>query len=119
MRTFAYWLYFTAIAVAIVLSDRAIGVRAAAAGVWVVVCLGAAFSIAARQVSAWRARRGWVWLASGLCSRCAYPSDPSFVRCPECGGRFGSPPTGPTVRRVVPRAWGWRHGTSFGTFNIS
>ena len=119
MRTLTTWLYLSAIAIAIVLSDRSIGVRAAAAGVWIVVCLGAVVWAANRQVSAWRARQGWVWLASGLCSRCAYPINRSFFRCPECGGRVGVPPTDPAVRRITPRAAEDRCSSRFGSFNIS
>ena len=118
MRTLTYWLYFSAIATAVVLSERAVGVRAAAAGVWIVGCLGAVVWAAGRQVSAWRARRGWVWLASGLCSRCAYPVNRSFVQCPECGGRVGAPPNGHAVRRMAGegRAGGAEPGSEVSIF---
>lgn len=119
MRTLTIWLYLTAIAFAVVLSDRAVGVRAAAAGVWIIGCLGAVVWASARQVAAWRARRGWVWLASGLCSRCAYPINRSFIRCPECGGRVGAPPTAQQVRRIAPRPSREPFDSSFGSFNIS
>jgi|GEM_PF-2945060 len=119
MRTLTFWLYLSAIAIAIVLSDHSIAIRAAAAGVWIAVCLGAVVWAAHRQVSAWRARQGWVWLASGLCSRCAYPINRSFLRCPECGGRVGVPPTESVVRRITPRPAEVRRGSPFGSFNIS
>lgn len=97
LRTATIWLYLSAVALAMVLSERWFFVRAGAAGLWAAGTVGGIALTGARLGRAWRARRGWVWLRAGLCSRCSYPVHWSLLVCPECGGRVGSPPDGEAV----------------------
>ena len=97
LRTLTLWLYFTAIALAALLSDGPLLIRAGASGLWTAATVGGLAWCLAGLARAARARRGWIWLEAGRCSRCAYPVHWSFPVCPECGGRVGSPPDGAAV----------------------
>ena len=99
LRTLTLWLYCTAVALGALLSDGPLVVRAGASGLWTAATVRGLACCLAGLARAARARRGWTWLEAGRCSRCAYPVHRSFLVCPECGGRVGSPPGGSGLGR--------------------
>jgi hypothetical protein len=91
-RALTIGLYATAIALAVMLSDRPAPIRAGAGAAWV-VCVGLLAWAAIRSIGADAAgERGWARQRAGLCARCAYPVARGTTTCPECGRIARMPP---------------------------